>query len=337
MHVIDDRRLSFNMDKGADPLADTTNAKVTTLANWKRLANVPDNVNIMGLVQAVHWCDYIVSLDDKHIIYLYHLKWGIWSSMNSMNLCTPANGCPLGVFGKDLIMVPSGGGGIYTFSMDTGHWIPHESLNTSFGSGSGVTINNVILVMTSDRKSLFVLYQQTVYDQNKLYLRQYCSSSWSKAEQLNSNMFLGTNQVSYAIVQEDLYVCTGTDKVYIVHTQLKEGVRVKVTDIRLPQSLSMSTICGVNNTVFSFGGRDRDNQPSSDINRYNPTTKKWEPAGYMRSCRFSVIISPFIRDNKDDVEIFVVGGYLGGTMTHNTLLTCRIAESCEVGTSDQYT
>ena len=325
---------SGNMDK-AGSLAYTTSAKVTTLANWKHLANVPDNVNITGLVQAVHWCDYIVSLDDKNIIYLYHLKWGIWSSMNSMNLRTPANGCPLGVFGKDLIMVLSGGGGIYMFSMDTGHWIPHESLNTSFGSGSEVTVNNIILGVTSDRKSLFVLYQQTVRNQKELYLRQYHGSSWSKAEQLNSNTFLDTNQVSYAIVQADLYVCTGTDKVYIVHTQLRTGLRVKVTDICLPQSLSMSTICGVNNTVFSFGGRDRDNQPSSDINRYNPTTKKWEPAGYMRSCRFSVIISPFIRDNKDDVEIFVVGGYLGGTMTHNTLLTCRITESCEVGTSDQ--
>ena len=173
----------INMDQRKQPKdVCTTSSKVTTLTNWKRLANVPDNVNITGLVQAVHWCDYIVLLDDKNIVYLYHLKWGIWSSMNSMNLCTAASGCPLGVFRKDLIMVASGGNGIYMFSMDTGHWMRHESLNTNFGSGYRGTINHVVLATSSDRQSLFILFQTTKNNRRDLCLRRYQGSSWSKAE-----------------------------------------------------------------------------------------------------------------------------------------------------------
>ena len=51
-------------------------SKVTKLTKWKRLANVPDSINITGLVQAVHWSDYIVFLDNKNVIYLYHPKCG---------------------------------------------------------------------------------------------------------------------------------------------------------------------------------------------------------------------------------------------------------------------
>lgn len=306
----------------------SSRSKVTKLTNWKRFANIPDSVNITGIVQAVQWCDYVVLLDDKNTIYLYHLKWGIWSSMNSINLRTAAGGCPLGIFRKELIMIASGGSGIYTFSMETGHWMPHKSLNTTFAG----TANQVILATTSDQQSLLLLFQTA---KKELYLRQYSGSSWSKAEQLKT-AFLGSVgiKVSYAIVKANLCVYTGSNKVYIVHTQLKEGVKVMVTDVNLPRSLTMSTICGVNDTLFSFGGRDIDNQPSSDIYRYNPDTKNWQPAGYMRSCRFSVIISPFIRDSKNETEVFVIGGYFGGTTTPNTLLTCRIAETCEVSSSD---
>ena len=65
-----------------DVCTTSSGSKVMKLTNWKRFANVLDSVNITGIVQAVHWCDYIVLLDDKNVIYLYHLKWGIWSSMN---------------------------------------------------------------------------------------------------------------------------------------------------------------------------------------------------------------------------------------------------------------
>ncbi len=37
-----------------------------------------------------------------------------------------------------------------------------------------------------------------------------------------------------------------------------------------------STLHAIKDTLFSFGGRDKDNQPTSDVLRYNPDTNTWE-------------------------------------------------------------
>ena len=94
----------------------------------------------------------------------------------------------------------------------------------------------------------------------------------------------------------------------------------------------MSTICAVNDTMFSFGGKDEDNQPNSDVYRYNSVADEWEPAGYMRSSRYSVTVSTFLKD-KDNTDIIVIGGVLGESEDPKVTLTCRIAEVCEVGIS----
>ena len=82
------------------------NCKVT-LTNWKRLSNVPPSVNLDGVMQqGVHWREFLVFLDASKVqLHLYHLKMGIWSSMDSINLCCPARGCPLTVFQGNLIML----------------------------------------------------------------------------------------------------------------------------------------------------------------------------------------------------------------------------------------
>ena len=77
---------------------------------------------------------------------------------------------------------------------------------------------------------------------------------------------------------------------------------------------------------------DEDGQPSSDVNRYNPATNEWESAGYMRSCRYSVVVSSF-QKNDENVDIIVVGGVLGEIRQPQATLISRIAEICEVGTS----
>ena len=104
-----------------------------------------------------------------------------------------------------------------------------------------------------------------------------------------------------------------------------------VTEICLP-SLSRFTICSANDTVFSFSGMDEDGQPSSDVNRYNPATNEWEPAGYMRSCRYSIVVSSFQKDD-ENVDVIVVGGVLGEIQQPQATFISRIAEICEVGTS----
>ena len=140
------------------------------------------------------------------------------------------------------------------------------------------------------------------------------------------------NIISYALLLPHLYVSTGSG-IYCVDTDQHTVELLTVTSI--PSTpLAMSTICGVSNTIFSFGGMDEDGQPSSDIFCYNQGTKEWEPAGYMHSSRYSITVSPFLRD-KESTDIIAVGGIFGEDKDNDppTVLKCRIAEICEVGFS----
>ena len=71
-----------------------------------------------------------------------------------------------------------------------------------------------------------------------------------------------------------------------------------------------STLHAIKDTLFSFGGRDKDNQPTSDVLRYNPDADTWESAGYMRSCRYNVAVAT-VQDTTMDV--IVLGGSLGSS------------------------
>ena len=88
-----------------------------------------------------------------------------------------------------------------------------------------------------------------------------------------------------------------------------------------PQQLQFTTACAsptyagstlhvVKNSLFSFGGRDKDNQPTSDVLRYNPDTDTWESAGYMRSCRYNVA-AVTVQDTT--IDVIVLGGSLGSS------------------------
>lgn len=85
--------------------------------------------------------------------------------------------------------------------------------------------------------------------------------------------------------------------------------------------------------MFPLGGADEDGQPSSDINRYNPATNEWEPAGYMHSCRYSVIVSPVFKNNKITNIIVIDGDFCKSkdSKAAYVLQSCRITEICEVG------
>ena len=71
-----------------------------------------------------------------------------------------------------------------------------------------------------------------------------------------------------------------------------------------------STLHAIKDTLFSFGGRDEDNQPTSDVLRYNPDTDTWESAGYMRNARYNVAVAT-VQDAAMDV--IVLGGSLGSS------------------------
>ena len=341
--------------------ATSPNEKVA-LTNWKRLPCVPAEVCMSQCVQpGVHWREYIVFLDgSSDRLYLYHIKMGMWSTLISKGSFDSAKGSPLAVFGashddQDLILV-SKYGSIYKYFVENGCWKIFDKLDT-YGE---LQINNrtstsiyattyyikcVVVATantTSDQsQSLFLLWQEnpkkTKHSRSSkehLYLRRFQHSEWTDPVELVDTNFLTDwlSHVSYAISQSNLYVNIGalTSVIYCMNAQNV------VTKIPLP-SLNKTTICSVKDTMFSFGGRvqvedDEEEQPSSDVNRYNSSTMEWEPAGYMRSCRYSVIVTPILLDKAD--KIFVVGGDFGEVTDSDseTELThhCRIAEICDI-------
>ena len=238
--------------------------------------------------------------------------------------------------------------------MGTGHWKANDALkledkeqilthdyvrSTPILSGAGVweggtevvfDLYGVVLISTLNH-SLCLLIQNKKGD---LYQKKFHNSKWSKSIKLQ-RAFLGDHDISYALLQPHLYVSTnwGINCINIEEHTHDGGQKLTVTSI--PSApLAKSTICGVNNSLFSLGGMDEDGQPSSDIFRYNPSTQEWEPGGYMRSSRCSITVSPFLRD-KENTDVIAVGGVFGEDKDNNppTMPKCRITEICEVGFS----
>ena len=342
--------VAVTITSSEQPSSAGTGGGKVTLTNWKRVANSPFNIASDRPVQAVHWCDYVVLFDVREKeMYLYHHRCGIWSavynSFDDLRQVSTSMGClmPVAVLKQDLILLSSKGE-IYKFILKTGHWKIDDFLriqddrlenqhfkikSSSQSTSSLINCNDVILLSTFDQQSLIALLQTTKNREEHLYLKQFRDSRWLGAKELQRAFFTNkTTRVSYALSNSNLYVNTDFA---LYHIDTDKAEKVMVTEISLP-SLNKFTICAANDTVFSFGGVDEDGQPSSDVNRYNPATNEWEPAGYMRSCRYSVVVSSFQRDEVN-TDIIVVGGVLGEINQPRATLTCRIAEICEAGIS----
>ncbi len=74
---------------------------------------------------------------------------------------------------------------------------------------------------------------------------------------------------------------------------------------------SGSTLHAIKDTLFSFGGRDKDNQPTSEVLQYNPDTDTWESAGYMRSARYNVAVATM--NQAENLDVIVIGGSFGSS------------------------
>ena len=129
---------------------------------------------------------------------------------------------------------------------------------------------------------------------------------------------------SAAIVGTTLYVRTDNQlcKVALAMEEEKEtegqatATKVKTTEFLPVSGCSKppypgSTIHAVKNSLFSFGGQDKDNQPTSDVLRYNPDTDTWESAGYMRSARYNA--SVVTMNQAENLDVIVLGGSFGSS------------------------
>ena len=304
-----------------------------TLTNWKRLTNIPANVNVSDFVQAgVHWREFLVFLDSSsYQLYLYHIKMSVWSSMISNDICSPAKGCPLAVFGEDqdLVLVSSNGCA-YKYFMESGHWKIFDKLAGDHCPciTPGYRLDSVFLV-SDQPQSLILLWQEMQYDSTytynnstkRLYLRRFQTSQWTDPVELVNNNFLRqtVSHISYAISQSNLYVnMDGSVILYCINAQNA------VSKIPLPSALTKTTIFAVRDTMFSFGGQDMGKQPNSVVSRYNPDTKEWDPDGYMLSCRYSVSAILLCQNRYNVEKVFVVGGKFVESAD------CRITEVCDI-------
>ena len=343
------------------------NVRHVTLLNWRRLTNTPVQFNVALHVQALVWKEYVAVISNVSSIHLYHLKHGFWSQLPVNSQCSdpPMSGCPFAVYNGDLVFVANSSRDIYKLDTSAGtRWvkfkddtvtaqvqqqpavpgrarggiqqIPFHGLG---GLGSSATpVRSCILISASIfGESLILLEADSQNPCLLATLQCFIKSRWSQAKALqtkiDSQQPAHPIHLSFGIVPDYMYVSNGT-KIFQLHVSaeaLKKDIQIKVTEIS-PTPLSSFTIACVDDTLFSFGGRDSDNQPSSDVFRYDPHSQKWEPAGYMRNARYLAIVVP-VQDqgqgNEGTTKIVVIGGCLGETGLSSTLVS-RVTEMCDI-------
>ena len=154
-------------------------------------------------------------------------------------------------------------------------------------------------------------------------LQRQSQSNWKTICRLSE-----TPLESAAVVGDNLFVLAG-GKMHKITIPEEEPVRQQNADSKSipaqqrptctdPEPVTVtkppfegSTLHVVKDTLFTFGGRDKDNQPTSDVLRYNPDTDSWESAGYMRSARYNVAMAT-VQQN-DNLDVMAIGGSFGSS------------------------
>ncbi|XP_064391791.1 uncharacterized protein LOC135339579 [Halichondria panicea] len=316
-----------------------------TLTNWVRLNNAP---LLLPRASAVQWNDYVFVLARDGTALLYHSKHNMWS-MVSKSPYTSVNLAPALTLHNSRILTMSVNGEVSTFDSQLCQWTMVKDMNMSEGRGPRIIASdNNILYSVVDFKSQVQqqhviggirlvgggglqlgggLYQQasecTVFSYDP-------SSKWEKICEIGSSPLK-----SAAVVGRTLFVQAG-EKMFklTMPAQLKMATNQKIDDFSKPITTGLnfgfpppqrllhsatacasptyagSTLHAIKDTLFSFGGRDGDNQPTSDVLRYNPDTDTWESAGYMRSCRYNVAVATA---QDTTMDVIVLGGSLGSS------------------------
>ena len=328
----------------ATPNSRSMPQETTTLTNWKRLTNTT-NVFIVESAQALVWKGYIVIAvgSSPHTLHFYHLTHELWSNVSAVNssyggYLNMRPGCALITHGAKLLMLSLQGD---VYELRGNKWIicpelkvkdkgsNYHAIFTSSSLGDD-TLYSLILLESQDGQVLhtFRCFQPPQWSQpRKLQRSLYVfPSQYSQSGYQSSQYHYDDYQASFAAMKGSIYVSNGK-QVYCIDLRNPEAETIPVVEIaRLP--LLQYTISSVNGTLFAFGGKDEDNQPSSDIYRYNSCSEIWEPAGYMRSARYGALVIPVAENG--DTQVFVIGGNLGSTNKES--LRSRVMESCEVHT-----
>ncbi len=263
-----------------------------TLTNWERLNNAPFP---LGGASAVQWNDYIFVLARDGTTLLYQTKLKLWS------------------------MLPS-----YPSSLsDNLPLVNHKGKVLTVTSRSEIVAFDVISIswrVMAGPKSATVTYIGVNNDTLYANARKYEYNNWQPA------LFSLTNdewETHNACVEWDSkilptseYIFEKTTSKTYLHRITKVAETESDTQEKPPKEIALPpyndfTLHVIKATLFSFGGRDEDNQPTSDVLRYNPDTDTWESAGYMRSARYNVAVTTM--QQGDTTEVYVLGGELGSS------------------------
>ena len=196
------------------------------------------------------------------------------------------------------------------------------------------------IVIASSEGTLYAIVQWTEEriirpNYHSLNTAEHCDvlqsqGTWKTVCRIKKKQFLYTAAVAHlesaAIVGTTLYAHTDEQlcKVALVtekKVEKKSEYKAAATKVKKTEFLPVSycskhphpgsTIHVVKKSLFSFGGRDKDNQPTSDVLRYNPDTDTWESAGYMRSCRYNATVATI--NQAENLDVIVLGGSFGSS------------------------
>lgn len=324
--------------------------KKVTLTNWKRLTNTAVQFDIRYAQGAFFWRDYVAVFNcncSPRELHIYHLRQGIWSKITAIDstgslgstASTPVVGHAYAVYNGDLIFL-SMYGNVLKFITD--RWCECPELKIQWNNPPYAIFATAALFCDS-RSSLIVLEAKSESD-NKLfslctfrYLQAgEANSQWSQPCKLQKSICCHLLDVAYnqptkyhttfAAAQGYLFVSNGI-QTFSLNVTSRSAEIIPVSEItQLPHS--MYTIASVENTIFAFGGRDEDNQPTSDVYRYNSAANIWEAAGYMRNAHYGVTVTSVIQEDSGLIDVFAIGGCVG--VIKGLTLISLVTESCEV-------
>ena len=315
-----------------------------TLKDWVRLTNAP---LLLPRPSAVQWNEYVFLLVKDGTALLYHTKHGMWSVLPRCDKQLPSGPPPLTLHNGQVLTM-STGGEILSYNHQYSQWetLQYNTLRLIGNNHirvAALTSYGDALLSTVEPSNHPLLSGNRLHCEVHIYQ----SNKWEKicdiattAQSLCSTTLLGS----------DLYIQAG-ERVHKLtlpkhkgHPGMKDTPLVgplappklggplsysiqmparpvkeeplmadpqqQPTGIKSPPYTD-STLHVVKDTLFAFGGRDKDNQPTSDVLRYNPDTDSWESAGYMRSARYNVAVATGWQDSTYNVH--VIGGSLGSS------------------------
>ena len=275
-----------------------------TLTNWVRLNNAP---LLLPRASAVQWNDYVFVLASDGTALLYHAKLKLWSMLPKCPYHLKENVPLVNYEGK--ILAVSNRSQICAFDAPTSSWkeesgptveeIIHMAVNhDTLHVYAWVTKSTGYMFGKQGKAALFTLTTEG-WEEHDIYIQRYAS----KLLLTSKHIFVETANSKGIYCQK--FKKTSESEAESDDTPIEPPKEIA------PPPYKAFTLHVLKDTLLSFGGHDEDNQPTSDVLRYNPDTDTWESAGYMRSARYNVAVVTVQQDTT--TEVYVLGGEFGST------------------------